>query len=105
LNVRSVVRLAWPAAVPVALTACGGADSGPANYKVGGTVLGLVGSPSLTGFLFNSRSLEQGTQSRTQTNFHLGPSDFWEEEKPVKSMVGVTGFEPATSTSQTYLRC
>jgi hypothetical protein len=44
LNIRSEVRLAWPAAVLVALTACGGVDSGPATYTVGGTVSGLVGS-------------------------------------------------------------
>src|SRR5450755_4078748 len=32
---------------------------------------------------------------------NLGPSDIGQENKPCNSVVGVTGFEPATSTSQT----
>jgi 6-phosphogluconolactonase len=43
-SIRRMARCAYAAAVLAALTACGGGDSGPATYTVGGTVTGLTGS-------------------------------------------------------------
>jgi len=43
-NIRQTARCLCSAAVLAALTACGGGDSGPPTYTVGGTVTGLAGS-------------------------------------------------------------
>jgi hypothetical protein len=43
-GIRNMARGASVVAVLTMLTACGGGDSGPPTYTVGGTVLGLSGS-------------------------------------------------------------